>query len=231
MPPSFDTVRITPDGRAVIAGRAPPESEVTVKSETVDLGSETANRQGEWTLVPYFPIPPGDHQFSAIATLPDGTQVESDHVLIVSVPEPDEEDESVVAFLVPREGLGGEIVQKPAAKDEEIDLAAKDEEVDAAATDEETDPAAGDEEIEVARLSDPTADEPGAVAADEETGPTASEEPGPAAAEEETAPATTVEEDRAAATEPVSQEPSIGSQPRNRQRTIGSRHRAVRDRR
>ena len=64
-PPSFDTVRITPDGRAVIAGRAPPESEVAVKSETVDLGSETANRQGEWTLVPYIPIPPGDHQFSA----------------------------------------------------------------------------------------------------------------------------------------------------------------------
>ena len=73
----------------MIAGRAEPGAEVTVKSETVDLGSETANRSGEWTLVPYIPIPPGDHQFSAIATLPDGTQVESDEVLIVSIPDED----------------------------------------------------------------------------------------------------------------------------------------------
>ena len=46
LPPSFDTVRITPDGRAVIAGRAPPSAEVAVRSESVDLGSETAKPDG-----------------------------------------------------------------------------------------------------------------------------------------------------------------------------------------
>ena len=117
IPPSFDTVRITPDGRAVIAGRAAPAAEVSVRSETVDLGSETANRQGEWTLVPLFAIPPGHHEFLAIATMPDGTQVESDHALIVSVPDPDEEDGSVLAVLVPRDGVGSSIVvQKPRAQ-------------------------------------------------------------------------------------------------------------------
>ena len=172
-PPSFDTVRITPDGRAVIAGRAPPSAEVAVRSESVDLGSETANRQGEWTLVPFIPIPPGDHVFSAIATLPDGTQIESDQVLIVSVPDPDAEDEAVVAFLVPREGEGGRILQKPAPEEEEVE------------------PEPADEEIELARLPDPTADEPGAdAAADEEAGPAAAEEEaGPSVAEEEPAPA------------------------------------------
>ena len=128
IPPSFDTVRITPDGRAVIAGRAAPGAEVAVRSETVDLGSETANRQGEWTLVPYIAIPPGHHEFLAIATNPDGTQVESDHALIVSVPGPDAEDDSVLAVLVPRDGVGSStVVQKPEPEDEEIEVAARDD--------------------------------------------------------------------------------------------------------
>ncbi|MCY4405164.1 MAG: Ig-like domain-containing protein, partial [Rhodospirillaceae bacterium] len=148
-PPSFDTVRIKPDGSAVIAGRAPPGSEVTVKSEDVNLGSETANRSGEWTLVPYIRIPPGDHQFSAVATLPDGTQVESDEVLIVSIPEPDEDQGSVLALLAPRDGEGGStILQKPEPVQEQA----------------EPEPAPEVEEepsIEVARADEAPADEAG----------------------------------------------------------------------
>ena len=66
----------------------------------------------------YSPFPPGVHEFSAIATMPDGAQAESDHVLIVSVPEPDDEDGSVLAILVPRDGKGSSIVvQKPEPRD------------------------------------------------------------------------------------------------------------------
>ena len=161
IPPSFDTVRITPDGRAVIAGRAPPDAEVNVRSESVDLGSETANRSGEWTLVPFIPIPPGDHQFSAIATLPDGTQVESDEVLIVSIPDPDEDGGSVLALLAPRDGEGGSrLLQKPepvpeVEEEQPIELARPDE-------------APADEEpIEEARLDEDGSDEPGTGAASE----------------------------------------------------------------
>ena len=154
-PPSFDTVRITPDGRAVIAGRAPPGAEVTVKSESVDLGSETANLSGEWTLVPYIPIPPGDHQFSAVATLPDGTQVESDEVLIVSIPEPDEDEGSVLALLAPRDGEGGStVLQKPepAAEPEPVQEQAEPE----PAPEVEEEPS-----IEVARPDEAPGDEAG----------------------------------------------------------------------
>ena len=174
IPPSFDTVRITPDGRAVIAGRAPPGAEVSVKSEAIDLGSETANLSGEWTLVPYVRIPPGDHEFSAIATLPDGTQVESDQVLIVSVPDPDEEDGSVLALLMPREGDGkSTVLQKPAPKDEEIELAGRDDatadepvaetekpEADAAEADrpDADDAEAGKPDTDVAEAGKPEAD-------------------------------------------------------------------------
>ena len=127
-PPSFDTVRINPDGGAVIAGRAEPGAEVTVRSESIDLGSETADLRGEWTLVPYIAIPPGDHEFSAIATLPDGTQVESEQVLVVSIPDPDEDGGSVLALLMPREGEGKTtVLQKPAAKDEAVEMASRDD--------------------------------------------------------------------------------------------------------
>ena len=127
-PPSFDTVRITPDGWAVIAGRAEPGARVTVRSASIDLGWETADRRGEWTLVPYIAIPPGDHELWAIATLPDGTQVESEHVLVVSVPDPDEDGGSVLAVLVPREGEGrSTVLQKPEAKDEPVDMASRDD--------------------------------------------------------------------------------------------------------
>ena len=127
-PPSFDTVRITPDGWAVIAGRAEPGARVTVRSASIDLGSETADRRGEWTLVPYIAIPPGDHELWAIAILPDGTQVESEHVLVVSVPDPDEDEGSVLAVLVPREGEGrSTVLQKPEARDEALDVASRDD--------------------------------------------------------------------------------------------------------
>ena len=129
IPPSFDTVRIKPDGSAVIAGRAEPGSEVTVRSGSTVLGSEPANRSGEWVLVPHFPIPPGDHEFSAIATLPDGTVVESEQVLIVSVPDLREDPGgSAFALLMPRDGEGkSTVLQEPPPAQEEIDVAAADE--------------------------------------------------------------------------------------------------------
>ena len=148
-PPSFDTVRITPDGRAVIAGRAVPGAEITVRSESIDLGSETADLRGEWTLVPYIAIPPGDHEFSAIAMLPDGTQVESEQVLIVSIPDPDEDGGSVLALLMPREGEGKTtVLQKPEAKDEAVEMASRDDSATDDAPDADdsgTDPSVADE--------------------------------------------------------------------------------------
>ena len=201
-PPSFDTVRITPDGWAVIAGRAEPGARVTVRSASIDLGWETADRRGEWTLVPYIAIPPGDHELWAIATLPDGTQVESEHVLVVSVPDPDEDGGSVLAVLVPREGEGrSTVLQKPEAKDEPVDMASRDD-----AAPDETPADAPD----TAETPD-TADTPGMAdagdpsdTADEADTADAADTAGTetAAAAPETATGGTPDEDQVAAAEP-----------------------------
>src|SRR6185312_14025369 len=50
--PSFDVVRVNPQGEAVIAGRAAPGSEVHVLDGDREIGRVTADRNGEWVLVP-----------------------------------------------------------------------------------------------------------------------------------------------------------------------------------
>ena len=178
-PPSFDTVRITPDGRAVIAGRADPGAEVTVQSRSTVLGSDDADVRGEWVLVPDLPIPPGDHEFSAVATLPDGTQVESEQVLIVSVPEPGADGGSVLALLMPRDGEGkSTILQKPAPPAEDAPELAEDAPELAEDAPDPAEDAAEEERMDMASrdndaAAEAPADEPDP--ADLETGPTAVE--------------------------------------------------------
>jgi LysM repeat protein len=70
--PSFDIVRIDPQGQAVIAGRAAPGDQVRVIDGDTTLGDVTADARGEWVLWPQQPIAPGDRQLSLEATGPDG---------------------------------------------------------------------------------------------------------------------------------------------------------------
>ena len=185
-PPSFDTVRIRPDGRAVIAGRAEPGAEVTIQSGSTVIGSVTADQRGEWVLVPDEPIESGDHQLTLVETLPDGSQVESEHVVIVSIPDPASgEDGSGTALVVlaPRDGEGKSRVlqQPPPAEEKAVDVARLDEaspdEVPPDDSGAETDPAtAGD--TSPGALSDAGDTSPGASSDAGDTSPGASSDAG-----------------------------------------------------
>jgi len=65
--PSFDIVRVTPQGEAVIAGRAAPGAEVTVHSGTQTLGETRADASGSWVLLPDKPLAPGGHELTLSA--------------------------------------------------------------------------------------------------------------------------------------------------------------------
>ena len=60
--PSFDIVRVNPDGDTVIAGRAPPDSVVSVRQGDSVIGIVTADKRGEWVLVPQHPLAAGTHE-------------------------------------------------------------------------------------------------------------------------------------------------------------------------
>jgi nucleoid-associated protein YgaU len=115
--PSFDVVKVGPTGTAVIAGRAEPGSKVTVRDGDKIIGEVTADRRGEWVLVPDQPIGPGDRLLSLEATDgKGGPPVRSDETVALSIgpAAPGGKGETALAVILPRDGSGApRVLQRP----------------------------------------------------------------------------------------------------------------------
>ncbi len=86
--PSFDVVRVTADGSAVIAGRAEPGATVTVLDGTREIGRVTADARGEWVLLPTTALTAGTRELSLLARGPgDIPELRSERVVVLAVPE------------------------------------------------------------------------------------------------------------------------------------------------
>lgn len=123
--PSFDIVRVSARGEAVMAGRAAPNAEVVILDGGQEIGRARADDRGEWVFVPAGPMPPGGRELSLRARAPDGRLSESASTLVLVVPERDRDvagrslpaetpPSPPIALLTPREA-GGElrILQAP----------------------------------------------------------------------------------------------------------------------
>ncbi len=116
--PTFDIVRVNPQGDTVIAGRARPDSEITVLQGEEVIGRATADKRGEWVLVPQTPIAPGTHTLTIVSPNVDGTSVSSDQSVVVVVPErgkdiaggPSTGSTGSLALSVPKDGAGAPVV-------------------------------------------------------------------------------------------------------------------------
>lgn len=85
--PSFDVVRASPGGEAVIAGRAQPGAVVIILDGDRELGRVTADGRGEWVFVPSAPLAPGGRELSLSVTLPEGEVLRSERVVLLVIPE------------------------------------------------------------------------------------------------------------------------------------------------
>ena len=114
--PSFDVVRINPDGDAVIAGRATQEAEVTVIADgDVILGNVNADGRGEWVFLPSSPLEPGSRELSLRAINPDTSVMTSEDVVVLVVP--DHKGEAV-AITMSVDGSGPvKALQMPGAEE------------------------------------------------------------------------------------------------------------------
>jgi nucleoid-associated protein YgaU len=118
--PSFDVVRVSREGTGVIAGRAEPDSEVTVLANDKVIGRVTANRNGEWVLIFEEPLDSGTVEIVLKARKGSAAPLDSEDIVVVSIPQRQEEglprpvEEGVVAVLTPRDGKGASrVLQQP----------------------------------------------------------------------------------------------------------------------
>ncbi|MGD1877967.1 MAG: SPOR domain-containing protein [Kiloniellaceae bacterium] len=64
--PSFDIIRIEPDGQSIIAGRAEPFSEWILLNNDTPIASVQADANGEWVVLPDASLVPGANAFSLV---------------------------------------------------------------------------------------------------------------------------------------------------------------------
>lgn len=69
--PSFDLVRVEPDGSAVIAGRAAPYAELVLLHNGEPIGTVKADWAGEWAFVTDRPLPAERHEITLLVNDPD----------------------------------------------------------------------------------------------------------------------------------------------------------------
>ncbi|HYC64453.1 MAG TPA: LysM peptidoglycan-binding domain-containing protein, partial [Reyranellaceae bacterium] len=114
MVPTFDIVRVTPDGRAVIAGRAAAKSKIVL----LDGGKETphtttADDRGEWVLtVENPPFTPGQHELRVVQHIEGRAPVTSEQAVVIVVPEPTEKEKQTLVMIDPPRGAPT-LVQPP----------------------------------------------------------------------------------------------------------------------
>ena len=85
--PSFDIVRVDPSGSAVIAGRADPSADVSIRSDGKDLAQVTADSQGAWAFGPTEPLPPGSHALTLVERTKAGKDIPGQTSVTMVVPE------------------------------------------------------------------------------------------------------------------------------------------------
>ena len=86
-PPTFDVVRVSPNGNTVIAGRAMPDSMVVNLDNGMEFGRIKADDRGEWVFVPEEPLTPGTHTLRLKMLVGSAPPVMSVEDVIIIVPE------------------------------------------------------------------------------------------------------------------------------------------------
>ena len=97
--PSFDIIRVEPDGASVLAGRSRPGAEVEVLRDGQPFARTKADEAGNFALVPPV-LPPGSHKITLRSTAPDGATASGRSSAVVVVAQ-DRRTKPLVAVTAP----------------------------------------------------------------------------------------------------------------------------------
>ncbi len=95
--PSFDIVRIEPDGSTIIAGQALPDSTVSVFLGENELTSQTVPHPGSFVFFLDLPVQEGPISLSLVEVTREGNRFTSDEVVLVIPSSPEKQPKVVVA--------------------------------------------------------------------------------------------------------------------------------------
>jgi nucleoid-associated protein YgaU len=110
--PSFDVLRVEPDGSTVIAGRAAPNADVAVSDGQKVISTVKAGATGDFAVVLDQPLPAGDHQLVLQAKGTNGQAVTSEEVATISVPK---DKKGELLAMVSKPGEASRIMTMPEA--------------------------------------------------------------------------------------------------------------------
>jgi nucleoid-associated protein YgaU len=85
--PSFDIVRVSPTGDAVMAGRAEPGAQVAVTDNGREIGQTQADAQGQWVLVPTAPLATGGQELQLSTKGQGGQTLTAEAPVVILLPE------------------------------------------------------------------------------------------------------------------------------------------------
>lgn len=111
--PTFDVLRVEPDGSAVIAGSTLPNSKLEILDGDKVVTTTEVGPSGDFVAVFDNPLPPGDHELVLRAIGKDGKAVTSEEVATVSVPK---DDKSQLLAMVSKPGEASRVITAPTAK-------------------------------------------------------------------------------------------------------------------
>lgn len=84
--PSFDIVRVDPDGSAVIAGRGQPGAVIAILANGEEIARADIDARGEWVITELV-LPAGSVELGLLLIEADGRELRSEQVVVVSIPE------------------------------------------------------------------------------------------------------------------------------------------------
>lgn len=125
--PTFDVVRVNPEGDAVLAGRARAGSTVVIMNNDAIIGEATADERGEWVFVPETPLEPGSRRLSLEMRVEGQPAIPSQADVVLVVPNkgkdiagrPAKDGGGALALAVPRgPGEHTTVLQTPAGTEQ-----------------------------------------------------------------------------------------------------------------
>lgn len=111
--PSFDILRVEPDGSTVVAGRAEPNSTLEVTDGASVVAKVEVGPSGDFAAVFDKPLTPGDHQLVLKATGKDGKSAVSEETATVSVPT--DQNTGKLLAMVTKPGKASRLITTPKA--------------------------------------------------------------------------------------------------------------------